>query len=56
MRWPTKLRLRFRSLFHTSRVEADLDLELRDYLEREIERAIAAGTSPTKPDASLSPN
>lgn len=48
MRWYRKLRLRFHSLINRSRVESDLDDELRDYLEREIERAIAAGSSPTE--------
>jgi predicted permease len=46
MRWFRKLRLRVRSLFNTSRVERDLEDELRDYLDREVERAIAAGSSP----------
>src|SRR3954469_11974998 len=46
MRWLRKLRLRFQSLFHRSRVEGDLEDELRDYLDREIEHAIAAGSSP----------
>ncbi|MGI9073964.1 MAG: ABC transporter permease [Bryobacteraceae bacterium] len=38
--------MRFWSLFHRSRVENDLENELRDYLEHEIERQIAAGTPP----------
>jgi predicted permease len=46
MRWLAKFRLRLRSLFDTSRVESDLDDELRDYLDREIECAIADGVSP----------
>ena len=46
MRRFRKLRLRFQSLFDRSRVESDLEDELRDYLDREIERAIAAGSSP----------
>lgn len=41
-----KLRLRFRSLLHRSLVENDLKDELRGYLEQEIERQIAAGSSP----------
>lgn len=45
MRWLRKSRLRFRSLFHRSRAERDLDDELHDYLEREIEREIASGAS-----------
>src|SRR5205085_9984525 len=36
----------FQSVFNRSRVERDLEDELRDYLDREIERAIAAGSSP----------
>lgn len=46
MRWTRKLGLRFRSVFSRSRVEADLQEELRDYLERETERETAAGSSP----------
>jgi predicted permease len=46
MRSIRKLRLRFRSLFHRSLVESDLEEELRDYLEQEIERQIAAGIPP----------
>ncbi len=46
MRGIRKLRLRFRSLFHRFRVENDLEDELRDYLERETEQGIAAGTPP----------
>jgi hypothetical protein len=46
MRWFRKWRLRFRSLFDGSRLESDLEDELRDYLDREIERTIAAGSSP----------
>src|SRR5438270_6338958 len=46
MRWLRKLQLRFRSLFNRSGVERDLEDELRDYLDHEIERAIAAGCSP----------
>ena len=46
MRWHRKLRLRLRSLFDRFRVENDLEDELRDYLERETEREIAAGSSP----------
>ncbi len=48
MRWLAKLRLRLRSLLHPSRVESDLDDELRDYLHREIEQAVADGASPTE--------
>jgi len=46
MRWLRILRLRFQSLFNRSRVERDLDDELRDYLDREIETKIATGSSP----------
>ncbi len=46
MRWFKKCRLRFQALFHRSRAESDLEDELRDYLDREIEREIAAGASP----------
>jgi predicted permease len=46
MRWFRKVRLRFQSLFNRSRVETDLEDELCDYLDREIERAIASGSSP----------
>ena len=45
MRDLRKFRLRLRSLFERARVERDLDDELRDYLEREIEREVATGTS-----------
>jgi predicted permease len=46
MRLTKKLRLRFRSLFHRSTVEKDLEDEVRDYLDREIERQIAFGIAP----------
>ncbi len=46
MRWLRKLHLRVRSLFDRSQVERDLDDELRDYLEREIDRQITAGLPP----------
>ena len=46
MRWLRKLRHHFASVFSPSRVEKDLEDELRDYVDREIERAIAAGSSP----------
>ncbi|MBV9301312.1 MAG: ABC transporter permease [Acidobacteriaceae bacterium] len=46
MRWIRKIRLRFRSLFERSRVEGDLEDELRDFVEREMERQIATGLSP----------
>lgn len=46
MRWLRKFRLRLQALFNRSRVENDLEDELRDYLDRETEREIATGTSP----------
>ena len=46
MRWFTKLRLRYRSLFDRSRVEDDLEDELRDYINGEIERQVGAGATP----------
>ncbi len=45
MRWLRKWRLRLESLSHRARLESDLEDELRDYIDREIERAIAAGSS-----------
>lgn len=45
MRWLRKCRLRFQSLFDRSRVDRDLDDELRDYVEREIDSEIAGGAS-----------
>ncbi len=46
MRSIRRLRLRCRSLFDHLRVENDLEDELRDYIERETEREVAAGWSP----------
>jgi predicted permease len=46
MRWLRKWRLRFQSLFDCSRVESDLEDELRDYVNRETEREVAAGATP----------
>ncbi len=46
MRWLRKCRLRFRSLFNRSSVESDLEDELRDYIDREFEKEMAAGVSP----------
>lgn len=43
MRWIRKSRLRLRSLFKRSRVERDLEDELRDYIDREVARETAAG-------------
>ncbi|MGD0365101.1 MAG: permease prefix domain 1-containing protein, partial [Bryobacteraceae bacterium] len=46
MRWFTKWRHRFQSLFDRSRVEDDLEDELRDYIERETERKVDGGATP----------
>lgn len=46
MRWLRKWRLRIRSVLNRSRVENDLEDELRDYLDQEIEREIAVGVPP----------
>ena len=46
MRWFKKWRLRFQSLFDRSRVEDDLEDELRDYIDCEIEREVGAGATP----------
>src|SRR2546428_13441153 len=46
MRWTRKLRLRLRSLLRRSRVEEELDEELRFHLERLTEEHIAAGMAP----------
>ncbi|MGH9663707.1 MAG: ABC transporter permease, partial [Bryobacteraceae bacterium] len=46
MRWFRKWRLRFQSLFDRSRLENDLEDELRDYIDRESEREAAAGATP----------
>lgn len=46
MRPIRSLRLRLRSLFRPSRVEQDLDDEVRDHLAREVERSVASGLSP----------
>ncbi|HEY3940185.1 MAG TPA: ABC transporter permease [Bryobacteraceae bacterium] len=46
MRWFRKWRLRLQALFNRSRVESDLEDELRDYLDREIEHEIATGVPP----------
>jgi len=44
-RWSYKLPLRFRSLFHKSRVEQGLSDELRFHLEKLIEEKVAKGMS-----------
>src|SRR5262245_54260484 len=46
MRWTRTLRLRLRSLFRSTTVEADLDEELRYHLDRLVEDAVARGLSP----------
>ncbi len=46
MRWLSIIQLRLRSLFSRTRVEQELDEELRYHLEREIDQAIAAGMNP----------
>ena len=46
MRWATKLRLRFRSLFRSRRVEDELTEELQYHLDGLIAGHIAAGLSP----------
>ena len=46
MRWPDKLRLRMRSLLRRSRLDAELDRELRFHLEQQVEENLAAGLSP----------
>lgn len=46
MRFVTRMQLRFRSLFFRSKLEGDLNDELRDYVEREMERQIDRGASP----------
>src|SRR5580700_1017382 len=45
MRWFTKWRLRFQSLFDRSRVEDDLADELRDYIDHEIAREVSGGAT-----------
>lgn len=46
MRALKTIRHRLRSLFRANRVEEELDEELRDHVEREVERHRAAGLSP----------
>ncbi|MGB6821325.1 MAG: ABC transporter permease, partial [Candidatus Acidiferrales bacterium] len=45
MRWPTKIPLRFRSLFHRRIADGELDTELGFHLERQIAENISAGMS-----------
>src|SRR5579884_2544900 len=44
--WITTLPLRLRALFHRNRLDADLEEEIRDHLERQIEFHVARGMSP----------
>jgi hypothetical protein len=44
-RWRYTLPLRLRSIFRSSRVERDLDDEIRDHLERQIEAEMKLGAS-----------
>ena len=46
MRRFRKWRLRFQALFDRPRLESDLEDELRDFLEREVEREMSAGVTP----------
>ena len=46
MRWPAKILHRLRSLFLRSRVDQELDDELRFHLDQQIAEEIAAGTTP----------
>jgi predicted permease len=48
MRWLNTLSLRFRSLFHRTAVDHDLDDELRFHLDRQIAANIAAGMPATE--------
>src|SRR5215475_8928712 len=43
---PNKLKLRLRALFFKSKLEEELDEEVRFHLEREIEENIALGMTP----------
>jgi putative ABC transport system permease protein len=40
------IRLRIRSLFHSRRIDQELDAELREHLERQVQCNLAAGLSP----------
>ncbi len=48
MRWLTKISLRFRSLFHRSGADGELDSEMRFHLEQQIAANISAGMSPAE--------
>ena len=43
--WLYTIPLRLRSLFHRNRLEADLDEELRDHIDRQIDENLARGMS-----------
>jgi predicted permease len=45
MRWTSKLRLRLRSLFRTTRVDQELDEELQYHVDRLVDDYVAAGMS-----------
>src|SRR6266508_2417492 len=46
MRWMYAVRLRLRSLTRSAQVEAELDEELRDHLERQTQALIEKGMPP----------
>jgi MacB-like periplasmic core domain len=48
MRWTRKLRLRLRSLLRRSRVEQEIDEELRYHLDRQTDAFIAGGMDPVE--------
>src|SRR5262245_30986676 len=43
MRWVRQLRLRARAIFHSTRVEDEMDAEIRYHLDRQIEVNLATG-------------
>ena len=45
-RWMHTIPLRFRSLFHQTQTDQELEDELRDHLERQTEEYVAKGLSP----------
>ena len=46
--WIYTLPLRLRSLFHRNRLDAELDEELRDHIQRQIEENLARGMGPAQ--------
>jgi putative ABC transport system permease protein len=48
MRWITMVRLRLRSLLHRSRVDEEIDEELRYHVERQADELIARGVDPAE--------